>query len=327
MTSRYRLTVGDPDPSSVRRLTFVAFLPDGRCLAVPDDAGVRLPTGVVRDGEHYLLDTALRVPLEEAAFRRQRVHPFAADGTHIYAWLDGDRYAGRRPHATIEPTTGTAEDIASQLEESGRPADARAALDGARSFRTQSDVDYYADNLRLIEPAYLRGATPWEGSGLGGDAARWRAHREPIVDGIHRDGTFLDLGCANGLLMESVHSWAAERGLAVEPYGVDIAPRLVDLARRRLPQWANRIEVGNAIDYRAPDNRRFTFVHTLLDSVPVHRRGDLIRHTRTLVEPAGRLLVSHYPAEGGTDRTAPEHVRRLGFRLAGQSTMTAWIDA
>jgi hypothetical protein len=311
----------------VRRLTFVAFLPDGRCVAVPDGAGVRLPTGAVRSGEHYLLDTALRVPLEDAGFRPQRVHPFAAAGTHVYAWLDGDRYTGRRPHATVELVVGSAEEIAAQLDASGRPPDARAVLDGAQSFRTQSDDDYYADNLRLLEPAYLRGTTPWEGSGFGGDAARWRAHRECIVDGIHRDGTFLDLGCANGLLMESVHAWAAERGLAIEPYGVDIAPRLVDLARRRLPQWANRIDIGNAIDYRPPGGRRFTFVHTLLDSVPTRRRADLIRHTRTLVEPAGRLLISHYPTDGGTDHTAPEHVRRLGFHLSGHNTTTAWIDA
>jgi hypothetical protein len=30
----------------------------------------------------------------EAGFRRQRAHPFAADGIHVYVWLDGDRYSG-----------------------------------------------------------------------------------------------------------------------------------------------------------------------------------------------------------------------------------------
>jgi hypothetical protein len=44
--------------------------------------------------------------------------------------------------------------------------------------------------------------------------------------------------------MESVAAWCAERGLAIEPYGVDISPALAELARRRLPQWADRIWVG-----------------------------------------------------------------------------------
>jgi hypothetical protein len=51
-----------------------------------------------------------------------------------------------------------------------------------------------------------------------------------IVDGIDSDGTFLDLGCANGPLMESVVEWAAERGHRIEPYGVDLAPGLAQLA-------------------------------------------------------------------------------------------------
>ncbi|HEU5475587.1 MAG TPA: class I SAM-dependent methyltransferase [Actinophytocola sp.] len=323
----YRIITTDPPQDTVRHLTFVPFLPDGRCVALP---GPRLAAGEVAPGEHYLLDSSLRIPLETLGYRRQRVHPFAADGDRLYIWLDGDRYTGRRPHATIDPVVDSAEALAARLD----PVAARAVLDGAAAYRDQSDADYYAGNTRLLEPAYLLGRTPQEGSGFGGDAAQWRARRSMIVDGIDRDGTFLDIGCANGLLMESVRDWAAERGYAIEPYGVDIAPRLVELARSRLPHWAGRIEVGNGIDY-AP-GRRFTFVHTLLDAVPVARRADLIRHAlAVLVEPGGRLLVSHYKSAAGTDPTAAEHLRQLGFPVTGSSAeagggtgaTTAWIVA
>src|SRR5205823_5635979 len=102
-------------------------------------------------------------------------------------------------------------------------------------------------------------------------------------------------GCANGLLMESVVTWAAERDLHIEPYGVDISEGLVSLARRRLPQWADRIRSGNALAWVAPDGRRFDFVHTLLDLVPVARRHDMLAHElEAMVAPGGRLLVSHY---------------------------------
>lgn len=134
--------------------------------------------------------------------------------------------------------------------------------------------------------------------------------------------------------MESVRDWAAERGHLIEPYGIDLAPGLVDLARRRLPHWADRIELGNAIDWRPLDGRRFTFVHALLDLVPVRRRPDLIRHALgNLTELGGRLLISHYQSAGGTDLTAAQHLRRLGLSASGEShthdrtATTAWIDA
>jgi hypothetical protein len=98
--------------------------------------------------------------------------------------------------------------------------------------------------------------------------------------------------------MESVVAWCAERGLTVEPYGIDLAPGLVQLAQRRLPRWADRIWLGNAIDWMPPDGQRFDYVHVLLDCVPQRRRADLIRHqlASTIRPGTGRLLVSNYAA-------------------------------
>jgi SAM-dependent methyltransferase len=190
-----------------------------------------------------------------------------------------------------------------------------------------------------LEETYLQAADPRGGSGFRGDDARWARGRRVIVEAIDRDGSFLDVGCANGLLMESVVTWCAERGVPVEPYGVDLSPGLVDLARRRLPQWADRIWVGNAIDWVPPGGQRFDYVHVLLGCVPTVRRASLIRHhlDRTVRRTGGRLLVSDYAADParGTPEAA-ETVRALGFPCAGQSSgdqrtrsgaRTAWIDA
>lgn len=90
------------------------------------------------------------------------------------------------------------------------------------------------------------------GSGFRGDAARWRRARLPIVEAIDRSGTFLDVGCANGLLMESMAVWAAEDGHAVEPSGLERSHQLAELARRRLPAWAGRIHVGDVLAWDPP---------------------------------------------------------------------------
>jgi hypothetical protein len=88
--------------------------------------------------------------------------------------------------------------------------------------------------------------------------------------------------------MESVAAWCGERGLQVEPYGLDLSSGLVAEARRRLPQWADRIWVGNALDWTAPGGRRFHFVHTLLDLVPEARVAEMLTHQlEELVAPAG----------------------------------------
>ncbi|MGD0241366.1 MAG: class I SAM-dependent methyltransferase [Streptosporangiaceae bacterium] len=327
----------DPPADRVRRITFVPFLSDGRCVLIEERGGPALPSGEVGDGEDYVLDTVLRIPLETAGFRYQRFHPFGLDGDHLFAWIEGAPYGGDRPHRSVPLTFGSAEEAAERV---GDPALAAVVTAAARSYRSLGERDFYADNRRTLAPAYLRGATPQEGSGFGGDTGEWRQARWHITEAIEGDGTFLDVGCANGLLMESVAAWCAERGLAVAPYGVDISPKLAELARRRLPRWADRVWAGNAVDWRPPGGRRFDYVHILLDCVPRSRRADLIRHhlTRTVAPGTGRLLVSDYAADPAAGHpAAPATVRDLGFRCAGQTSggdrpgrvplPTAWLTA
>jgi 2-polyprenyl-3-methyl-5-hydroxy-6-metoxy-1,4-benzoquinol methylase len=334
----FRLIDDDPPGDQVRRITFVPFLADGRCVLIEGPGGPALPAGEVLAGEDYLIDTVLRVPMQTAGFRYQRMRPFGLDGDHLFAWIEGGPYQGGRPHGHAELSFCTAEQAAGRLH--GDPVLAAAVRAAADSYRAQDDRSFYAGTLRTLERSYLRAATPQQGSGFGGDQLAWRQARWHITEAIAADGTFLDVGCANGLLMESVAAWCAERGLAVEPYGVDLSPALAELARRRLPQWADRIWAGNAIDWQPPPGLRFDYVHILLDSVPAARRADLVRHhlERTVRPVTGRLLVSDYSADPSAGHpAAPQTLRSLGFRCAGQTTggdrpgrppsPTAWITA
>ena len=70
----------------------------------------------------------------------------------------------------------------------------------ARGAELPHDDDYYEKTRALLERAYLEAGDPRGGSGFGGDEARWERARRPIVSAIDCDGTFLDVGCANGLL-------------------------------------------------------------------------------------------------------------------------------
>jgi 2-polyprenyl-3-methyl-5-hydroxy-6-metoxy-1,4-benzoquinol methylase len=306
------------------------------------DEGDRLglPSGRVLTGEDPFVDTALRVPLETAGFRRQHTEVLAADDAHVAIWCDGFRYAGDRPHAVADWWVGTAADGARRLRAQGDTAAARlvelagAAVDGL------SDEDFFAANTRLLETSYLdpRNDNPRQGSGFGGTAGEWIAGRSHLADAVERDGTFLDVGCANGLLLESLVVWCGERGHHVEPYGVDLSARLVEEAVRRLPAWADRFAVGNAIDWRPADGRRFDHVHTLLELVPAARRADLVSHLREhLVTPGGRVIISHYVPVDRRDQWPRTVLEALGFDVAGETVPdpttarpvapSAWIDA
>jgi hypothetical protein len=336
----FTLIRADPPAEQVQQVTFVPFLPGGQCVLIERPGGPALPSGAVLTGEDYLIDTVLRVPLQTAGFRYQHLHPFGLDGGHLYAWIEGAPYHGDRPRAHAALSFCTAEQAAARLHASHQPVLAAAVTAAAASYRALDEKAFYADNLRTLERSYLRGHTPQEGSGFGGDDQAWRHARHHITEAIHTDGTFLDVGCANGLLMESVAAWCAEQALTIQPYGIDLAPGLVDLAQRRLPHWAERIWLGNAIDWRPPHHLRFDYVHLLLDCVPAPRRADLIRHhlTSTVQPKTGRLLVSNYgpdPAIGNP--TAAQILQSLGYTCNGQTSggqrsdrppaPTAWINA
>ena len=159
-------------------------------------------------------------------------------------------------------------------------------------------------------PAYLAARTPWEQSGKSGTAEDWEYARSHVAHAVDRDGAFLDVGCASGYLMECLPRWTT---FAVEPYGLDIAPELAALARRRLPHWADRIWAGNALTWEPP--RRFRYVRTGLEYVPPRRRRELVER---LLARCERLVIGVFN-EHESERTTEELVRSWGLRIAGRS--------
>ena len=201
-----------------------------------------------------------------------------------------------------------------------------AAIDAAYKRGDLDDAGWHRETAALVVPAYLAADTPQGGSGSSRDEAGWERARSLLADAVQPDQTFLDIGCANGLLMESMASWAG-----VEPYGLEISPELAELAQRRLPQWANRIWVGNALHWEPP--HPFAVVRTGLDYVPPPPRRGLVEH---VLGYANRLVIGVFNEER-EKRVLESEVAEWGFEISGRTERphphprlayrAFWIDA
>ena len=201
-----------------------------------------------------------------------------------------------------------------------------AAIDEAYERGELDDEGWHAAIAAIVVPAYLAADTAPGGSGSSRDSVGWEYARSLIAGAVGPDQTFLDIGCANGHLMECMAQWGG-----VEPYGLEISPELAALARRRLPQWNDRIWVGNACDWKP--QRLFDVVRTGVDYVPRPGRPQLLRH---LLSYADRVVVGVFNEERDA-RAIEREVASWGFEIAGRSERphphpelayrAFWIDA
>ncbi|HVB20705.1 MAG TPA: class I SAM-dependent methyltransferase [Ktedonobacteraceae bacterium] len=181
-------------------------------------------------------------------------------------------------------------------------------------------AQWFDANKTLLETAYLAGQQPWQQSGVGlhtqRTAADWETLRRPIADCVDRSGSFLDIGCANGYLLECLLLWVNECGLIIDPYGLDLSEKLVELAKKRLPHFAHHLYVGNAWTWIPPQT--FDYVRTELVYVPpeLHQQFVSLLLERYL-NPRGRLLIAEYR---GRQQTAPtvtidSYLTNMGFTV------------
>lgn len=179
-----------------------------------------------------------------------------------------------------------------------------------------TEEQWFEENCRIFTEAYLARSDPRSQSGHSGDAKHFANSRAMLLPAIDRDGSFIDIGCANGHLIELLQRWALALGFELEMYGLDISAPLVELARRRLPNWRDRFYVGNALSWRP--ERRFDIVLLVeLACVPRFLERELVANMMdNVVAPGGRLIVGPTTVEH-TDHSIRERLESWGYEIDG----------
>jgi SAM-dependent methyltransferase len=151
----------------------------------------------------------------------------------------------------------------------------------------------FIKKLELLTKSYLEHDDPIRQSGFGGGEVRWRQEREPILEAIDSSGDILDIGCANGYLLECLIKWGEKRHLKLTPHGIDISEQLIDLARKRLPDYSRNFYAANAWDWMPP--LKYKYVYALYDCVPEDYLEEYIyRLLSRMVADNGRLIIGAY---------------------------------
>lgn len=110
-----------------------------------------------------------------------------------------------------------------------------------------------------------------------------RAVLSAFAECVGRTAAVADLGCGPGRVTAHLHT------LGLDPFGIDLSPGMVDVARRDHP--ALRFEVGTMTDLRLPDASVdgvlvwYSLIHVPDDAVP----GVLAGLHRVLRPPGGLL--------------------------------------
>lgn len=174
------------------------------------------------------------------------------------------------------------------------------------------------DNLKeATTQAYLSRNEPWEQCGHGGTKETWTESRiMPLLETLYKSGTFIDIGCAIGYILECLHEWTKDSPIQIEYFGVDICDELIHIARKRMPKFINNFYIGNVDTWIPPE--KFDYVRTHeINYVPEYKQKDFLNNLYdNYLKPGGRLIIGSY-SESAHVNTIEDYIRSLGFTPTG----------
>lgn len=169
---------------------------------------------------------------------------------------------------------------------------------------------------------------------IGYDFKLWEKRRSFIASSITKDGTILDIGCANGFLLRSLQEWSEHH---LVPFGIDIDLKALEQAKNLFQANANNFALLPVEDLKRlqevglPGMFDFIYWH-VWDNVRFENSEEkwatsALEH----VSKGGRLIMGFYDSrELNSERI--EALESLGIKMDGVQInkngeeIISWID-
>lgn len=200
---------------------------------------------------------------------------------------------------------------------------------------TITEKEWYQINMQATTKAYTSRKEPHQQCGHSGTEETWMYSRiKPLLEILNKSGSFIDIGCANGYICESLYKWTKNSPIDIEYYGMDICDELINIAKERQPIFVDNYYTGNVVDWIPPVKFDYVRAYTL-NTLPKYRRKELIDNLYVnYLKSKGRLILGSY-TEPADINTVSELVQSLGYTITGYSKKSyinnnerklIWID-
>lgn len=152
-----------------------------------------------------------------------------------------------------------------------------------------------------------------EGSHFEGSQEEWERQRQWIVNVIDRDGSILDIGCANGYLLKSLQEWSDHE---LDPYGVDIEKKAIEKARQLFPNKEGQFIVLNEDTKPLALPEAFDFVYwNVWDNADFNDEGirDILERSLKLTSERGQLILGFYHPDSQENERRIQQLKNMGI--------------
>lgn len=196
----------------------------------------------------------------------------------------------------------------------------------------KKDLRELIEKERQVYRRFLSCKTELQRSCWGGTPEGWRRAREVILKAVRRDGSFLDVGCANGVLVRDLRRWAREKGIALRPYGIDLLEEFIPEARQKNPKFKNNFFAAEMMAFKTRE--KFTYIR-VENYGPYRSPESFFRKYLGMLEADGRLIITHYDHEKDQFAALKDYYRnnesRFRYSLVGtaevpRTTLVLWME-
>ncbi len=158
----------------------------------------------------------------------------------------------------------------------------------------------------------------------------WERARRFITLAINKDGSFLDYGSANGLLLKSLQVWSPYK---IDPYGLDIDKKAIEKAKELFPNQTDHFVTPEDAEIAKNFPKNFDFVYwNVWDNYEIRHNDSLIKKLKGSTNNGGRLILGFYESKESNKKKI-EQLITLGFKSsqiienpAGGDEMIVWFD-